>query len=77
MTIQEFKAWLDGFMDSAGGVDVTPTALQWAKIRVRLDQLSAYQVDPNSYPLSPTPISYLNPLYTKTSLDFSIPKGFS
>lgn len=33
MTLQEFKAWLDGFSDAMGDA---PTAHQWAKIKAKL-----------------------------------------
>lgn len=38
MTLQEFKAWLDGFTDAMGDA---PTPEQWAKIKAKLGEVTA------------------------------------
>lgn len=36
MTIQEFKAWFDGFCEGVGDV---PTKAQWAKVKEKLNEV--------------------------------------
>ena len=39
MTLNEFKAWLDGFSEAMGEV---PTPEQWAKIKQKLGEVEAF-----------------------------------
>lgn len=41
MTINEFKAWLEGFSE---GVQGAPTISQWNKIKARIDSLDSQPV---------------------------------
>ena len=36
MTMQEFKAWFDGFTEAVGGL---PTAKQWSRIKERVSEI--------------------------------------
>jgi hypothetical protein len=37
MTLQEFKAWFEGFTENMG--DAPPTKLQWARIQARVKEI--------------------------------------
>lgn len=52
MTLNEFKAWLDGFSEAMGEA---PTPEQWAKIKHKLGEVEAWpvQVAPGLYQTRP------------------------
>lgn len=62
MTLQEFKAWFEGFAEGMHGEP--PTAKQWARIKARVAEIDGKQITervfidrylPGYYPYSPTP----------------------
>lgn len=55
MTLNEFKAWLDGFTDAIGDA---PTPEQWAKIKAKLDVVQPFAI-PN-----PMPPPIIGPYYS-------------
>jgi hypothetical protein len=46
MTLQEFKAWFDGFTENMG--EAPPTKLQWARIQARVKEIDGTAV---TYPV--------------------------
>ena len=52
MTINEFRAWLDGF---AEGFDGAPSAEQWARVLVKADELAPYSCESITRPLTIDP----------------------
>lgn len=53
MTLDEYKAWLDGFSSSINGV---PTIEQWNKIKDKLNQVFISNTENYPYiPYSPQP----------------------
>lgn len=48
MTLNEFKAWFEGFTEAMDGA---PSADQWAKIKAKLDQVRA--AEPLNIPVGP------------------------
>ena len=62
MTINEFKAWLDGYTENLKG---TPTKAQWLRIKEKLEDV--YECPPHFNPfwypvtpISPTPWRWYN-----------------
>lgn len=56
MTLQEFKAWLEGY--SAGFMDGVPNAEQWAAVAEKLRNVQPIRLDG---PVTPFPITYYPP----------------
>jgi hypothetical protein len=46
MTLQEFKAWFDGFTENMG--EAPPTKLQWARIQARVKEIDGAAI---TYPV--------------------------
>ena len=46
MTLQEFKAWFDGFTENMG--EAPPTKLQWARIKARVKEIDGAAI---TYPV--------------------------
>lgn len=52
MTLNEFKAWLEGFSDAMGDA---PTPEQWKKIKEKLARVDAFHLPVAPSPLYPSP----------------------
>ena len=49
MNVQEFKAWMEGFEEAM--IDA-PTPEQWAKIKAKINSLSAFEIGKNGLTVS-------------------------
>lgn len=63
MTINEFRAWLEGFEE---GIKGSPTEAQWDKIKLRLEGVKSGEPYPLFQPWSPRPWW---PTWTYTATD--------
>mgnify|MGYP006921299578 CR=1 FL=1 len=64
MTLNEFKAWLEGFSDAMGD---TPTPEQWAKIKAKLATVRddrPFSPSIPAYPRSPSVPGIYGPTWT-------------
>lgn len=52
MTLDEYKAWLDGFSE---GVNGAPTETQWKKIRDKLNQVYSLKYSSEKWPFGNLP----------------------
>ena len=71
MTVNEFRAWLEGFMEGWGGGNA-PTPEQWAKILAKADELTPYSFESIKRPLEIDPKTWrsnLNQLTTVRTYD--------
>ena len=65
MTLNEFRAWFDGFSEAIGDA---PTPEQWAKIKAKLAQARDPVVVPSVWPRVPTQYPSTSPTqYPSTS----------
>lgn len=66
MTLNEFKAWLEGFEESLNGY--APDRDQWKKIKARIDQITAVPAipAPSKHPVEG---QRFRPLFNPTRLE--------
>ena len=56
MTLNEFKAWLEGYSEAF--TSGAPTAVQWEKIREKLGEVKIVKAEQSIAPLLPRPNSW-------------------
>ncbi|WP_313031735.1 hypothetical protein [Brucella sp.] len=56
MTLNEFKAWLEGYSEAF--TSGAPTAAQWEKIREKLGEVKIVKAEQSIAPLLPRPNSW-------------------
>jgi hypothetical protein len=78
MTLQEFKAWFDGFTENMG--EAPPTKLQWARIQARVKEIDGaavtYPVFFDRYWPHPSPTTWPNWVTFTTGSSFPVSNTF-